>query len=436
MGDDHERPTTGLSHAQPALEAADKWLSGHADELVAWRRDLHAHPEVGHAEFRTTTTIEALLSSFGLKPRRLKVGTGVLCDIGSAGDIGSGSESGSGTGRDSGSPKVVALRADIDALPLPDHKTVPYASRTAGVCHACGHDAHTAILLGVAAALARLPELPGAVRLIFQPAEERMPGGAVAAVNEGALDNVSQIFALHCDPKLDAGLIGVRSGPITAAFDQIEVRLTGPGGHTARPHLTADLVYALGSVITELPGLLSRRVDPRSALSLVWGAVSAGSAANAIPTTGVLRGTLRMLDGAVWHDLETIVSELVRQIVAPTGAAVSIGYERGLPAVMNDGALVGVQTQAAIAALGPGAVTDTPQSMGGEDFAWYLQSVPGAMARLGVRRPDSVGGDLHQSDFDIDEDALAVGVRFTASILDVLWANDTSGRDGNATPRN
>jgi amidohydrolase len=380
------------------------WLGGHQAELVGWRRELHRYPEVGYSEHRTTELIVKVLTGFGLKPRRLSFGTGVICDVGEG-------------------PDFVALRADIDALPLSDTKPVSYASQNAGVCHACGHDVHTAILLAVAGCLAGAEELGGSVRLIFQPAEERLPGGAEAAVKEGALEGVGQIFALHCDPKLDVGQIGLRVGPITASCNQLDIKLTGPGGHTARPQLTVDLVYAMGKLITDLPGLLSRRIDPRAAVSLVWGAVAAGSAANAIPTTGTLRGTVRMLDGELWNRLESVVTELVRQIVAPTNVEVEINYDPGVPAVTNDGSLVGLQTQAALAAFGPQAVSDTPQSMGGEDFAWYLQSVPGALARLGVRAPGAPIYDLHQSNFDIDEDALAIGVRFTAALLDEFWAS-------------
>ena len=378
------------------------WLGLHQNELVAWRRELHSHPEVGYAEHRTTDLIVKVLSSFWLAPKRLSFGTGVICDIGSG-------------------PDFVALRADIDALPLPDHKTVSYASQNAGVCHACGHDVHTAILLAVAGCLAQEDALGGSVRLIFQPAEERLPGGAEAVVKEGGLDGVSEIFALHCDPKLDVGQIGVRVGPITASCNQLDIKLTGPGGHTARPQLTVDLVYALGKLITDLPGMLSRRIDPRAAVSLVWGAVAAGSAANAIPTIGTLRGTVRMLDDRLWNSLESVISELTRQIVAPTGVQVEINYDAGVPAVTNDGSLVGIQTRAVLAAFGAEAVSDTPQSMGGEDFAWYLQAVPGALARLGVRGPGAPIYDLHQSNFDIDEDALAIGVRFTAALLDEFW---------------
>ncbi|HEX2905008.1 MAG TPA: amidohydrolase [Jatrophihabitans sp.] len=388
----------------PRLHAAAvDWLGRCGEDLVRWRRDLHQHPEIAYAEHRTTDRIIAVLTSLGLTPRRLSVGTGCVVELGD------------GTG------PVTALRADIDALPLPDHKQVPYASQNPGTCHACGHDAHTAILLGVAAVLAGVEKLPGRIRLIFQPAEERMPGGAEVAVNDGALEQVQRIFALHCDPKLNVGQLGLRVGPITASFNQLEISVTGSGGHTARPHLTADVVYALGKLITELPGLLSRRIDPRAAVSLVWGAINSGVAPNAIPTAGTLSGTIRMLDSEYWGQLSSIVTELAEQIVAPTGVELKIDYDPGVPAVVNDGELVALQTRAVIAAFGAEAVSDTPQSMGGEDFAWYLQTVPGALARLGVRTPGGPAGDLHQSDFDIDERALAIGVRFTAALLDEVF---------------
>jgi len=371
----------------------DDWLAAHEAELIAIRRDLHAHPELAYAEKRTSDLIAERLRMLGLAPTVLPGGTGVLCDIGEG-------------------ERVVALRADIDALPLPDLKDVSYRSRTPGVCHACGHDAHTAILLGVAAVLAAM-DLPGRVRLIFQPAEEAIPGGAVGTVAAGAMAGVVSIYALHCDPRVDVGFVGVRSGPITAACDRLDVHLSGTGGHTGRPHLTADVVYALGRLITDLPGLLSRRVDPRAGLSLVWGAVDAGNAANAIPASGSARGTLRMLDHDAWDAAESLVQELVTQIVAPTGAHAQINYERGVPPVVNDLACVEVQRAAVLAALGLPALVDTRQSMGGEDFAWYLDHAPGALARLGVRHPGStVPLDLHQSRFDIDESALAIGVRF------------------------
>ena len=375
------------------MRILDDWLAAHEAELIAIRRDLHAHPELAFAEKRTSDLIVERLRKLGLAPTVLPGGTGAICDIGEG-------------------ERVVALRADIDALPLPDLKDVPYRSRTPGACHACGHDAHTAILLGVAAVLAAT-DLPGRVRLIFQPAEEMIPGGAGGAIAAGAMSGVVSIYALHCDPRVDVGYVGVRSGPITAACDRLDVHLSGTGGHTGRPHLTADVVYALGRLITDLPGLLSRRVDPRAGLSLVWGAVDAGNAANAIPASGTARGTLRMLDHGVWDAAESLVRELVAQIMTPTGAHAEVDNERGVPPVVNDLACVEVQRAAVLGALGPPALVDTQQSMGGEDFAWYLDHAPGALARLGVRRPGStVPLDLHQSLFDIDEAALAIGVRF------------------------
>jgi amidohydrolase len=372
-------------------------------DVVAVRRDLHAHPELAFAETRTTELIIDQLSSFGLDATVLPGGTGVLCDIGSHGPL-------------------VALRADIDALPLSDEKSVPYRSTVDGVCHGCGHDAHTAILLGAAAELAA-QRLPGRIRLIFQPGEETVPGGAVNVVAAGALDGVTQIFALHCDPRLPTGKLGLRVGAITAACDHIEIVLHGAGGHTARPQLTQDVVYALGRLITELPGLLSRRVDPRAALSLVWGAVEAGRAANAIPISGRLRGTLRALGRDEWDAAGPLICTLVDQIVAPLGVRAETNYTRGLPPVVNAASAVAVQRAAIHAALGREAATETEQSMGGEDFAWYLEAVPGALARLGVRPPGAVAFDLHQGSFDIDERALEIGVRYTVAVaLEALTA--------------
>jgi amidohydrolase len=376
-------------------------------DVVTLRRDLHAHPELGFAEKRTTELVGEYLSALGLEPRTLPGGTGVVCDIGTSGP-------------------VVGLRADIDALPITDLKDVPYRSTVEGACHGCGHDAHTAILLAAAAQLSRR-SLPGRVRLIFQPAEETLPGGALAVLESGELDGVSRIFALHCDPRLETGSIGVRAGPITAACDRLEVALSGPGGHTARPHLTAELVYAAGLIVTELPGLLSRRVDPRAALSLVWGSVQAGRAANAIPMVGSVRGTLRVFDRDAWAAAGPLVTELVDQIVAPTGVQATTDYVRGVPPVVNDGPSVELQSTAVVTALGKQALAETSQSMGGEDFAWYLGTIPGALARLGVRRAGGAAFDLHQGTFDIDEAALDVGVRYTVELaLRALAAQNRS----------
>ncbi len=370
----------------------DEWLSKHGTDLVAWRRHLHAHPELAYAEHATTALIAECLTSAGLQPVRLPDGTGLICDIGAG-------------------SRRVALRADIDALPLVEATGLEFASTVHGVMHACGHDAHTAILLGAALALASAPALPGQIRVIFQPAEEVMPGGALDVLATGTLSDVDRIFALHCAPRLPVGQVGTRVGPMTSASDLLELRLSSPGGHTSRPHLTADLVHALGIVITGLPSLLSRRVDPRSGTLLVWGAVQAGQAANTVPQEGLVRGTLRTGDRGIWADLAPLVRELVSALLAPTGVGIDLRHVRGVPPVVNEPVSTGLLRDGIAAALGEDAVVGTEQSAGAEDFAWYLEHVPGSMCRLGVWSGEYPQHDIHQPTFDLDERALPLGVR-------------------------
>ncbi|MGY1731917.1 amidohydrolase [Geodermatophilus sp. SYSU D01045] len=392
----------------------DAWVADRTDSLVGVRRHLHMHPELAFAEVETTAFLEQRLAGVGLHPRRLPSGTGLVVEVGS------------------GDPTVV-LRADIDALPLADLKDVPYASTREGMCHACGHDVHTTVLLGTALALAALDDLPGRVRCVFQPAEETVPGGATHVVAAGVLDGASRAFALHCDPAIPAGTVGLRTGSITAACDRIDVTLTGPGGHTARPQLTVDLVDALGRLVTGLPGLLSRKVDPRAGFSLVWGAVNAGVAANAIPQRGTLRGTVRVLDRAEWQRAEGLLRGLVEQVVAPTGAGVEVEYVPGVPPVVNDPRAVALLRTAALQTVGSENLRQSPQSMGGEDFGWFADVLPIALARLGTHG----GGpalDLHRGTFDVDERAIGVGIRLMVrtALHALVAAAGTSGHAAGA----
>ncbi len=228
--------------------------------------------------------------------------------------------------------------------------------------------------------------------------------------------NISRIFALHCDPKLVVGRVGLREGAITSAADHIEVVLHSPGGHTSRPHLTGDLVHAMGTVITGLPAVLSRRVDPRTGTVMVWGAAHAGNAPNAIPQEGRLRGTVRTGDHATWALLEPLVADAVEGLLRPLGVTHELHYRRGVPPVVNDPVATDMIRRSA-EAFAPGTATDTPQSGGGEDFSWYLEHVPGAMARLGVWDGQGDPVDLHQPNFDLDERALDVGVATLAGIV-------------------
>lgn len=380
-------------------------------ELIEFRRDLHAHPELARQEQRTTRMVAQRLRAAGLEPRVQPSGTGLICDIDGDEALGSAREY----------PGRIALRADLDALPIQEAPGLAFRSVSDGVSHACGHDIHTTVVLGTGLALAEaaalgLPVPP--TRLIFQPSEEVMPGGALDMIGAGALDGVGRIVSLHCDPKVDAGRIGLRVGPLTAACDKLAVRLTGPGGHTSRPQLTVDLVHTLAHLVTELPAALSRRVDPRHGLSLVWGAINAGQAANAIPQAGEAHGTVRCMDERAWAEAPDLVLELVDSIAAVYGAKTELDYVRGVPPVVNDVAVIDAMRRAAAAALGPDGPVSVEQSLGGEDFSWYLRQVPGAMARLGVRTPgDPVQRDLHQPSFLADESAISVGVRFFTRLI-------------------
>jgi amidohydrolase len=293
--------------------------------------------------------------------------------------------------------------------------------------HACVHDIHTSVVLGAGLLLTELAaqgKLPRPVRLIFQPAEETMPGGALDLIAEGALYGVSRILSIHCDPKVDAGGIGLRTGPLTAACDLVSLHLDGPGGHTSRPHLTADIVYALSAMVTELPAALSRRIDPRAGLSLVWGQISAGVAPNAIPSHGEARGTVRTLDQDAWNAAPDLILELVDAVAAKFGVKHTLDYVQGVPPVVNEAESIALLRTAASLALGGEHIVGTPQSLGGEDFAWYLQRIPGAMARLGVRTPgDTTPRDLHQATFLADEAAIGAGVRTLATAALCDWAD-------------
>lgn len=389
-----------------ALAALVRLVRRDADALVALRRDIHAHPELGWGEQGTIARVRAGLQAAPVTPATLSMHdverSGLVVDIGSTRPF-----------------RRVALRADLDALALPESSGLPFASTVPGVCHACGHDVHTAALVGAGRALAQLEpwlvERGFAVRLLFQPCEEGVPGGAEHFVELGLLDGVDEAFAVHCDPSLEVGRVGLRTGGITAATDKIVVRFRGPGGHTSRPHNTADLTYAMGVVITQLPAVLSRRLDPRAVASLVWGSVHAGDAANAIPSEGVLAGTLRVIDVDAWQQAGPVVESAIASLVAPFGVQVEVEHLVGPAPTMNDARSVEHARAAALAVVGQQAPAPTPQSLGGEDFADMLQVVPGALLRLGTRTPGGPVYDLHRPDLVVDEGALEHGAALLAA---------------------
>lgn len=388
----------------PLASQIDDYANALREELITFRRDIHAHPETARQEHRTTQRIAERLTAAGLEPQLLS-GTGLICDIGPGPE-------------ECGAPRV-ALRADIDALPLQETSGLSFASVNEGISHACGHDVHTTVVLGAGLVLARLAqhgELTRGVRLVFQPAEEVQPGGALDLLAQDVLDDVGEIYALHTEPKLDCGLIGSRIGPITSACDTITVTVTSHGGHTSRPHLTGDVVYALGEIITEVPAVLGRRMDPRAGVNLTWGTVQAGSAPNAIPASGILMGTLRCLEVSTWEQAQHVLNDTVTHVASAYGVEVAVHHQRGVPPVDNDEECTLSIEAAARDALGAHSVTLTEQSLGGEDFAWYLTKVPGALVRLGTRTPGGKTYDIHRGDLQIDEESLMVGLRTLARV--------------------
>jgi len=390
--------------------AVDAFLDAHDGELCALRRHIHSHPELSWAEHDTTDLVCQRLQVAGLEPDVLPGGTGLWCDIGAAG---------------AGAGPVIALRADLDALPIDDTKDVPYASQVPGVAHCCGHDVHTTVVLGAGLAIAGALAVDAAalgrarVRLVFQPAEEAIPGGAEVMVSAGVLTDVVAMLGLHVEPHLDVGMVGVRAGPITSAVDRVRIVLRGPGGHTARPNRTVDLVTAASRVVTDLTLAVSRLTDMRGATNLTFGAINAGTSPNVIPREAELLGSFRTVDRDVWDTAPEMLTRLLNDSVRLWGADCELDYGRGHPPVVNDAALASLVRQVGADVLGADAVAEAAQSLGGDDFAWFLERVPGCYVRLGARDPGGAAPpvDLHAAGFDVDERAIGVGVRLLTALV-------------------
>lgn len=381
-----------------AISAIDGVIAELEPELIALRRDLHAHPELSWQEHRTTEALLQVLQAHGVLGQIGPTGTGAVFDIGTRGPI-------------------VAIRGDIDALRLHDTKEVPYRSTVEGSCHACGHDLHAAATVGAAIALHRSLANSGAngrVRVILQPAEESVPGGAQSLVAAGVMRGVDTVFALHADPSRAVGTIGVSAGPITSAADQIEIRLHGSGGHTGRPHQTADLAHIAARVVVDLPMSLGRLSDPRDGLNLTFGSIQVGDAPNVIATEARLLGSLRASGRGAWESAPQHIHRLLAAIVEPLGATWELEHRTGAPPVVNDPWAVHQIEAAAVAVLGADCVGHTEQSAGGEDFSWYGDHARLGYFRLGVWDPAGLRVDLHAGGFDLDERAIGLGARVLA----------------------
>ncbi|GAB6933948.1 M20 metallopeptidase family protein [Calditerricola satsumensis] len=378
-----------------------KWLWGDPrlqEWTVAVRRHLHAHPELSHEEVETARFVREQLESWGVETTAY------------------GNNHVIGYVRGARPGRTVALRADLDALPVQEETGLPFASTRPGVMHACGHDGHTAILLTAARILAeRRAELAGTVKVIFQHAEETVPGGARFLVEQGVLDDVDAIFGLHLWQPQAKGTVGVKAGPLMAAADKFTVRIQGKGGHGSMPHETVDPVVVAAAVIQNLQTVVSRNVSPLEPAVVSVGSVQAGEGYNVIPDSATLAGTVRTFREPVRRLIAERLRRVVDGVCAAYGATAEVAYTFGDPAVVNDPVMADLVRRVAEQVVGPDRVVEAEPSMGGEDFAYYLQQKPGCFFFIGMKG-DVARYPHHHPRFTLDEDVLPIGVQMMVGV--------------------
>lgn len=386
----------------------EKSLKEKIDEMKEWligiRREIHMYPELGFEEVKTSRLISEWLERFGLEVQKGVAGTGVI-----------------GLLRGKSQGKTVAIRADMDALPIEELNEVPYASKIKGKMHACGHDAHVTILLGVARIFSSLrDQIKGNIKWIFQPAEEG-GGGGKRMVEEGVLENprVDAIFGAHVFPQIEIGKVGICKGKALASADRFIIKLIGQSGHAASPHLAKDPILAAGHLITQIHSIVSREVDPLESAVITIGKVSGGTAFNIIPDEVELLGTVRALSPEIQEKMKKRIEEAVRGVTQAFGMRYDFEYEYGYPVLINEPEMIQLVASACAKGIGEENIVEVPPSMGAEDFAFYLEKVPGAFFRLGIRNESKgVVHPYHNSRFDIDEDVLPFGVEMFIRIVD------------------
>lgn len=365
-------------------------------KLVERRRDFHRHPELAFQEFRTAGIVADWCRELGLDVQTGVAQTGVVARL-----------------RGARPGKTVALRADMDALPIQDIKTCDYKSTVEGKMHACGHDAHTTMLLGAASVLTAIKdEIEGDIVFIFQPAEEG-PGGAEPMIAEGVLEGVDFILGQHMAPVLPAGYVAVSNGPAMAAPDEFYLKIKGVGGHGAYPHMTVDAVQIAAQVVTALQAVVARQVDPQQAAVLSVGTINGGVRTNVIADEVTLSGTVRTFDPFLRDEMPRRMEAIINGITAGFGASYEFDYRMMYPALINPQVGYDLVKKVGTDVLGQGKAIDAPPSMGGEDFAYFLQKVPGCFYWLGCKHPQPVfeGYNIHHPGFDIDEESLFFGVQ-------------------------
>lgn len=375
-------------------------------QQVAWRRQLHQKPEISFEEFETTSFLKKQVKQMGLKQLPIKMKTGLLAQL---------------NGKHKG--PTIAIRTDIDALPVTERSELPFASKIPGKMHACGHDVHMATVLGTARLLTELKDqIHGSVRFIFQPAEEMPPGGAGPMIDNGALDDVKMIFGLHVDPHIATGKIGLRDGITMAAVIDFDLIIKGTGGHAARPHLAVDAITAAAEVIESLQKIVSRETDPVSPTVITFGKIQGGTARNVIADQVILTGTARTLSKEVSKKIPRLIKRTAEGICRARGAKAELNLIANYPTLSNHASANKILAANYKRLFGPGRIIVTDQTLGGEDFARYLSIVPGAMFRLGIKNKKvGSGKPWHSPYFKVDEECLKYGTALLAqSALDCL----------------
>ena len=373
----------------------------YAPDFISIRHHLHAHPELSYKEFQTSAFVQEKLSSAGI-PFRVMAETGVVGMI---------------EGRNPGK-RVIALRADMDALPIREENKVPYKSTNDGVMHACGHDVHTTILLGASAILQELrEEWEGTIKLIFQPGEEKNPGGASIMIREGVLeDPVPQaIFGLHVHPGLEVGKLSFRGGMVMASADEIYITIRGKGGHAAAPHQTVDTILVASHLVVALQQIISRNRNPLSPSVLSITSVQGGHTTNVIPSEVKLMGTFRAMDEQWRFRAHELIRRLATDLVHSMGAEIDLHIDVGYPMVYNNEELDSVAREEAGQFVGAANVLETEVRLGAEDFGYYTRQIPGCFYRLGVMNTEKgITSGVHTPTFNIDETAIEIGVGMMA----------------------
>ena len=382
--------------------SVSSWLVNNKQLIIDFRRWLHQHPELGFEEVETSKYLKKILSDKGYEiVQNSSMKTGFYCDY---------------VGNSEG--PILALRTDMDALAIEEKGSKDYKSINRGVMHACGHDVHMSIILSLAIYFMESNiDVAGTVRFIFQPAEEKAPGGALAMIDGGAINGVSHIFGSHVFPKMDASKVAIKYGPIAATVELIEITLKGMGGHTSRPNESVDLIWAQSQLVHTLEQTLNHSIDQQEPVVLAFGKIEGGSVHNVLPDSVKLYGTLRYLNPDIQEILHRKISESINNVSNLSKADIHWESEYACPGVVNDKALVDIISKSSKESIGEDntKILDI-SSMGGEDFAYYLQKIPGAYFRIGSY--DGNSRDIHISDFDVDEECIFTAIKVYASIVD------------------